>query len=287
MTSGMPGRARQRGVVPSVRAFLVCGVFLFVAHALVSCGDADRRIVAHYPTLFDWPGSWACRSRSACCFVGAFWIMLWLGIALFNMIKLTGFATFIEHPWVCDPAHHHRRGRSDPCHGHARQSGARRAHAGAHLARLAAAGDRADRFRLPDQPDVHRPAALVGTRSATFLLMAAAVGAGDPHQCRLSGRRSGTPPAAHLARRRHAGRGAADLHRLDRGLRLVAARRPIWLDGGPHHLGGGRSDRGRVCGWISDRRDPAGPMAEADRALERLWHVCFPDRAVRTDHADC
>jgi hypothetical protein len=91
------------GVVPSARAFLVCGVFLFVAHALVSCGDADRRIVAHYPTLFDLAWKLGVQVAIIICFTGAFWIMLWLGIALFDMIKLTGFSTFITHPWVAIP----------------------------------------------------------------------------------------------------------------------------------------------------------------------------------------
>jgi hypothetical protein len=91
------------GVVPSARTFFVCGVFLFVAHALVSCGDADRRIVARYPTLFDLAWKLGVQVAIACCFTSAFWIMLWLGIGLFDMIKLEGFSRFIGHPWVAIP----------------------------------------------------------------------------------------------------------------------------------------------------------------------------------------
>ncbi|HUO98969.1 MAG TPA: DUF4153 domain-containing protein, partial [Rhizomicrobium sp.] len=87
----------------SARTIFICAVFLFVAHALVSCGDADRRIVARYPTLFDLAWKLGVQAAIVVCFVGAFWIMLFLGIALFDMIKLTGFERFIEHPWVAIP----------------------------------------------------------------------------------------------------------------------------------------------------------------------------------------
>jgi len=90
-------------VVPSARTFLVCGAFLFVAHALVSCGDADKRIVAHYPTLFDLAWKLGVQIAIAVCFVVAFWIILWLGVGLFDMIKLGGFGRLIGHSWVAIP----------------------------------------------------------------------------------------------------------------------------------------------------------------------------------------
>lgn len=94
-----PGAA----ATPTARIFFVCAVFLFVAHALVSCGDADRRIVARYCTLFDLAWKLGTQIAIAACFVGSFWLMIWLGIALFDMIKLTGFGEFIRHSWVWIP----------------------------------------------------------------------------------------------------------------------------------------------------------------------------------------
>jgi len=90
-------------IVPSGRTFFICAVFLFVAHALVSCGDADRRIVARYPTLFDLAWKLGVQLAITICFVAAFWIMLYLGIGLFGMIKLEGFGNFIAHSWVWIP----------------------------------------------------------------------------------------------------------------------------------------------------------------------------------------
>lgn len=87
----------------SARIGLILAVFLFVAHALVSCGDADRRIVARYPTLFDLAWKLGVQAAIIVCFLGAFWIMLWLGIALFNMIGFTGFGRFVTDAAVAIP----------------------------------------------------------------------------------------------------------------------------------------------------------------------------------------
>jgi hypothetical protein len=91
------------GIVPTAHTIFICGLFLFMAHALVSCGDADRRIVARYTTLFDLAWKLGVQLAIIVAFTAAFWIMLGLGIALFEMIKLHGFGRFIAHPWVWIP----------------------------------------------------------------------------------------------------------------------------------------------------------------------------------------
>ena len=91
------------GNLPSPRIIVILAMFLFVAHALVSCGDADRRVVARYPTLFDLAWKLGVQFAITLCFVTAFWVMLWLGIALFNMIGFTGFGRFITGELVAIP----------------------------------------------------------------------------------------------------------------------------------------------------------------------------------------
>jgi hypothetical protein len=99
-----PGQSPDSFTPPiSPKLLLTCAVFLFVAHAVVSCGDTDRRIVARYSTLFDLAWKLGVQIAIITCFTTAFWIMLKLGIALFDMIKLTGFGAFIGHPWVSIP----------------------------------------------------------------------------------------------------------------------------------------------------------------------------------------
>ncbi|MDR3525765.1 MAG: DUF4153 domain-containing protein, partial [Rhizomicrobium sp.] len=95
-----PGAA---GLVPSPRTLAICAVFVFVAHALVACSDADRRIVARYPTLFDLAWKLGVQLAIVLCFLVSFWIMARLGIALFDMIGLKGFGRVILHPSVAIP----------------------------------------------------------------------------------------------------------------------------------------------------------------------------------------
>lgn len=92
-----------QGLVPSPRTLAICAVFVFVAHALVACGDADRKIVARYPTLFDLAWKLGVQLGIVLCFILSFWIMLRLGIALFDMIGLVGFGRFILHPSIAIP----------------------------------------------------------------------------------------------------------------------------------------------------------------------------------------
>jgi hypothetical protein len=91
------------GVVPTAHTLFICGLFLFAAHALVSSGDSDRRIVAHYPTLFDQAWKLGTQAGIIVAFTAAFWIMLLLGAAMFDMIKLQGFGRVLGHSWVWIP----------------------------------------------------------------------------------------------------------------------------------------------------------------------------------------
>ena len=91
-------------VVPSARVIIFTAIFLFVAHALISCIEADRKFVPSYRTLFDLAWKLGVQLAIAACFVGAFWIILYLGVALFEMIKLHFFRDFINHSWFAIPA---------------------------------------------------------------------------------------------------------------------------------------------------------------------------------------
>jgi hypothetical protein len=91
------------GVVPTAHTLFICGLFLFTAHALVTSGDSDRRIVAHYPTLFDQAWKLGTQAGIIVAFTAAFWIILLLGAAMFDMIKLQGFGRFLGHSWAWIP----------------------------------------------------------------------------------------------------------------------------------------------------------------------------------------
>lgn len=93
----------EGNALPSAAVVIFTAVFLFIVHALISCGEADRRIIARYPVLFDLTWKQGVQLVIAAAFAGAFWIVLYLGVALFDMIKLDFFRKFIEHDWFAIP----------------------------------------------------------------------------------------------------------------------------------------------------------------------------------------
>lgn len=91
-------------VLPSAGLFFFLTAGLFIAHALISGGDADREFMASYPTHFDVAWKLGVQVALSVAFVGAFWLILWLGAALFQLIKLEFFEKLIEHRWFAIPA---------------------------------------------------------------------------------------------------------------------------------------------------------------------------------------
>jgi hypothetical protein len=90
-------------VAPSPQFFVFGALGLFVAHALVVGGSIDHRFRASYPTHFDTAWKLAVQLALAGVFVGAFWILLWLGAGLFNLIMLGFFQRLIRHEWFAIP----------------------------------------------------------------------------------------------------------------------------------------------------------------------------------------
>jgi hypothetical protein len=74
---------------------------LFIGHHLVAAADRDRRLVATYASYFDI--GWKDGVQLALClaFLGAFWLLLWLGASLFELINITFIRELItERPFV-------------------------------------------------------------------------------------------------------------------------------------------------------------------------------------------
>src|SRR6202034_120999 len=90
-------------ILPSAELFLFGGAGLFIAQAVVVGGHTDDRFRASYPTHFDTAWKIALQSALAGLFVGAFWLLLWLGAGLFQLIKLDFFQRLIRHEWFSIP----------------------------------------------------------------------------------------------------------------------------------------------------------------------------------------
>jgi Domain of unknown function (DUF4153) len=95
------GQLRQGPSVPLCFAVLAG---LFIAHSLIVSGDLDRKPIASYPRYFDVAWKHGVQVALAALFVGAFWALLWLGIALFELVKVHAPGDVIKKPWFAIPA---------------------------------------------------------------------------------------------------------------------------------------------------------------------------------------
>jgi hypothetical protein len=98
-------RVAQTGaqwLAPETLAFLAAA--LFIAHHLVAGADADRKPIARFATYFDLAWKHGVQLAMSAGFVGVFWIVLFLGGALFKLIGITLIADVIDKPWFAFPA---------------------------------------------------------------------------------------------------------------------------------------------------------------------------------------
>ena len=76
---------------------------LFIAHHLVVPADQARRRVAPFPAYFDTAWKAGVQLALSIGFTGAFWILLYLGAALFNIIGLKFLEELLQKEWFSIP----------------------------------------------------------------------------------------------------------------------------------------------------------------------------------------
>lgn len=77
---------------------------LFIAHHLVAGGDAEQKLIARYPRYFDTAWKHGVQIVLSAGFVGVFWIVLYLGAALFDLIGIKFVSEIIQKSWFYLPA---------------------------------------------------------------------------------------------------------------------------------------------------------------------------------------
>jgi hypothetical protein len=82
--------------------FTLLGVF--IAHALIAAGDADRRYIAAYPRYFDTAWKLELQILLTTLFTGLFWLLLWLGAELLDLIDVRFLHRLIEEAGFAYPA---------------------------------------------------------------------------------------------------------------------------------------------------------------------------------------
>lgn len=77
---------------------------LFIAHHLVAGADAERQVIARYPRYFDLAWKHGVQLALSAAFCGVFWIILFLGGALFKLIGVEAVNELIQKEWFGIPA---------------------------------------------------------------------------------------------------------------------------------------------------------------------------------------
>ena len=90
--------------IPSFALWFVTAVGLFIAHALIVSGDADRKFIASYERYFDASWKHGVQIVLTGLFTGVFWALLFLGAELFVLININFFSDLIKKPWFSMPA---------------------------------------------------------------------------------------------------------------------------------------------------------------------------------------
>ena len=78
-------------------------VALFIMHHLIVPADRERRWIAPYHAYFDTAWMAGVQLVLSIGFTGAFWLLLFLGAALFNVIGLKFVGDLITEPWFAFP----------------------------------------------------------------------------------------------------------------------------------------------------------------------------------------
>jgi hypothetical protein len=90
--------------MPDVPVFMAIAGGLFIAHHLVQPAAVHRRLVAPYEAYFDTTWMHGVQMALSAAFTGVFWILLFLGAALFSMIGIDAFRKLIAEPAFAIPA---------------------------------------------------------------------------------------------------------------------------------------------------------------------------------------
>ncbi|MDO8423563.1 MAG: DUF4153 domain-containing protein [Parvibaculum sp.] len=90
-------------IMPSAFFLILTTAGLFIAHTLIVSSDHDRKFKASYVSYFDDAWKHGIQVVLTGAFVGVFWVFLWIGVALFKLIKLDFLEQLIEHLWFSIP----------------------------------------------------------------------------------------------------------------------------------------------------------------------------------------
>lgn len=94
---------RREPTWPSAEFILAAASSLFIAHHLVEISDRSRRWIGPFTDYFDTGWKHGVQLALSGGFVGALWLLLFLGALLFQAIGIEALSDIIEEPWFIWP----------------------------------------------------------------------------------------------------------------------------------------------------------------------------------------
>jgi len=99
-----PTDLQRARIFPSAGLIFEAVLAMFIAYSLVVASDTDRRLVAAYPRYFEVAWKLEVQLLLSLAFIAAFWLLLYLGAALFELVKLDFLTRLYRHRWFSIPA---------------------------------------------------------------------------------------------------------------------------------------------------------------------------------------
>lgn len=94
---------RPSARMPSWLLIQFSAAFLYIAHALVMAAAIDNRRIASYSSYFETAWKLAVQLMFSVFFVGALWLVLWMGAELFALVKLDFLKELLQKAWFVVP----------------------------------------------------------------------------------------------------------------------------------------------------------------------------------------
>lgn len=86
-------------VTPSLLVLFFSAVGFYIAHALVLAAAADQRRIARYSSYFEQAWKLIIQIMFSLLFVGVLWLILWMGAALFMLVKIRFLYDLLLTSW--------------------------------------------------------------------------------------------------------------------------------------------------------------------------------------------
>lgn len=96
---GAEGRVRM----PSGLLFFFGAGFFYIAQALALAAASDQRRIARYATYFELSWKLIIQLEFSALFVGALWLVLWMGASLFMLVRLDFMKELLQKSWFVAP----------------------------------------------------------------------------------------------------------------------------------------------------------------------------------------